>query len=127
MSGEVSVNGQGAVMAALQKLAAQAPQATVDAIHEEGLALDAEAVRLAPVDTGRLRQSHYVKKGTVEGDPERIGFGAEYALPVHEDLAAHHEVGQAKFLEQPWDERKVGLVDRLAVRIADNIAGALRK
>ena len=30
-----------------------------------------------------------------------VGFSAAYALFVHEDTQAHHEVGQAKFLEEP--------------------------
>lgn len=31
----------------------------------------------------------------------KVGFSASYAIYVHENLEAHHEVGQAKFLEQP--------------------------
>jgi hypothetical protein len=30
-----------------------------------------------------------------------VGYTAAYALFVHENLTAHHPVGQAKFLEQP--------------------------
>lgn len=30
-----------------------------------------------------------------------VGFSAPYATPVHENLEAHHAVGQAKFLEEP--------------------------
>lgn len=29
------------------------------------------------------------------------GYGADYALAVHEDVEAFHTVGQAKFLERP--------------------------
>ena len=35
-----------------------------------------------------------------------VGFTQSYALHVHEDLAAHHPVGQAKYLEQPAREMK---------------------
>lgn len=31
----------------------------------------------------------------------RVGYGTNYGLFVHEDLSAHHRVGQAKFLEMP--------------------------
>lgn len=31
----------------------------------------------------------------------RVGFTAEYAVYVHENLEAEHPVGQAKFLEEP--------------------------
>lgn len=30
-----------------------------------------------------------------------VGYTQNYAIFVHEDLVAHHSVGQAKFLEQP--------------------------
>lgn len=30
-----------------------------------------------------------------------VGYTAAYAIYVHENLEAHHPVGQAKFLEQP--------------------------
>ena len=30
-----------------------------------------------------------------------VGYAAEYAIFVHENLTAHHPVGQAKFLEEP--------------------------
>lgn len=51
--------------------------------------------------SGFLRDSAFVRE--VEWDGTRlsvlIGFGAEYAVYVHEDLTAHHTNGQAKFLE----------------------------
>lgn len=30
-----------------------------------------------------------------------VGYTQSYAIYVHENLAAHHEVGQAKYLEEP--------------------------
>jgi hypothetical protein len=30
-----------------------------------------------------------------------VGYTADYALPVHENMEARHEIGQAKFLEEP--------------------------
>jgi hypothetical protein len=33
-----------------------------------------------------------------------VGFTQNYAAAVHENLEAHHDVGQAKFLEQPARE-----------------------
>lgn len=51
--------------------------------------------------TGFLRDSAFVME--VEWDGVRltvtIGFGAEYAVYVHEDLTAQHTNGQAKYLE----------------------------
>jgi hypothetical protein len=31
-----------------------------------------------------------------------VGYTAAYAIYVHENLTAHHPVGQAKFLEEPF-------------------------
>lgn len=33
-----------------------------------------------------------------------VGYTQQYAIYVHENLEAHHPVGQAKFLEQPARE-----------------------
>ena len=35
-----------------------------------------------------------------------VGYSAAYALFVHENLQAHHDVGQAKFLETPAREKQ---------------------
>jgi hypothetical protein len=36
-----------------------------------------------------------------DGASVRVGYTASYAVYVHEDLTAHHTVGQAKFLLDP--------------------------
>ena len=43
-----------------------------------------------------------------------VGFTAEYAIFVHENLEAVHLVGQAKFLEQPLRELKSELAGIVA-------------
>ena len=44
-------------------------------------------------------------KAAAVGTPSvAVSFSAAYAMPVHENLEAHHPVGQAKFLEQPARE-----------------------
>lgn len=57
------------------------------------------AQRNCPVKSGRLRDSGYVH---VLGYEVQVGFSAEYAATVHEDTSAHHDTGQAKFLETPF-------------------------
>ena len=56
-----------------------------------------------------------------------VGYTQNYALFVHEDLEAHHPVGQAKFLEQPARERgkEIGRVIREAYRKTRNMAQSL--
>jgi hypothetical protein len=44
------------------------------------------------------------RAGQARADAARsvvVGYTAGYSLYVHEDLNAHHVVGQAKYLEQP--------------------------
>lgn len=44
-------------------------------------------------------------KAKADSQPEVVvGYTQSYALYVHEDMEAHHPVGQAKYLEQPARE-----------------------
>ena len=72
-----------------------------------------------PVRFGVLKGSGHVTQ------PEQVGtswqvrlvFGgpaAPYAKIVHENLKAHHAVGQAKYLESVVSERKSGLAREVA-------------
>jgi hypothetical protein len=55
---------------------------------------------------GVLRQLNRLSKRYGRRDKVSVivGYTASYALKVHEDLNSHHEVGQAKYLEQPARE-----------------------
>jgi hypothetical protein len=114
---------------------AKMQQAKGQALMMEGEELIAEAKPLTPVLHGNLRSSGFCQLPVAQGEEVSItaGFGGVagtgnqvgdtnpedvgYALYVHENLMAHHPVGQAKFLEQPFDERLNGMSDRLAGRI----------
>jgi len=70
-----------------------------------------------PVDTGNLRNTGHVSPPVKEGQTilVQLGFGnntVEYALIVHEDLYAHHPVGQAKYLEIPFSRAQPGVKQR---------------
>lgn len=81
-----------------------------------GLKVQAEAQRRTPVDTGNLRASAYTRRAQDDATKVEVGFAAAYALPVHENLEAHHPVGQAKFLESAL----VDLADEVVRTIADH-------
>lgn len=55
----------------------------------------------APGKSGALKASGEVGELVVDGDQitQAVRFAAPYAAEVHEDLAAHHDTGQAKYLE----------------------------
>ena len=53
------------------------------------------------------------------GSPEAVvGFGTDYAVPVHERVEAFHPIGSAKFLEIPFNDIRRGYRENLSRRIA---------
>lgn len=52
-------------------------------------------------------------KGAKKAELE-VGYKAEYAIHVHENLEAYHEVGQAKYLEVPYRRMQKELADLIA-------------
>lgn len=57
--------------------------------------------------------------GSKVTDTLTIGYHARYAIYVHEDLTAHHTVGQAKFLEQPLRQNMQKIVDNVTKAVAN--------
>lgn len=91
-------------------------------LWEEGQRIMNESVRICPIDTGRLRASRYVNP--VSRENERfvleMGYSADYALYVHEDLEAQHRPPtQAKYLEQPIRENLPDMQRRILERLVE--------
>lgn len=89
-------------------------------LYASGLALQTDAQKRSPVDTGALRASAETRR-TLRGVDKvvvSVGFSARYALYVHENVGANFKVGQAKFLEEPARlmETKIGEFVRTEVR-----------
>lgn len=110
--------------AGLMALEGAVPEAMGTALYEfaEGDLLPLAKER-TPVDYGILRDSGLVKlpKITKDGVTVEIGFGggaAHYALWVHEDLEAKHEVGQAKFLESAINDLAGSFLPTVAANLA---------
>ncbi len=111
--------GTRALMLRIAKAGAKANLAAMAALYAEANRIMALSVRITPRDTGALRASGHVEGPTLtaRGPEVEMGYGgssAPYAVFVHEKLDAHHDVGQAKFLEQPVLEAANGLGQRLA-------------
>lgn len=107
---------------ALRSLGENAPNALGAALYQEAEDIMAKSKPLVPVDTGALRASGQVQTPRVSGNAVSVtlGYGnssVAYALIVHENLSAHHDVGQAKYLEQPFLEATQGLTDRVTQRL----------
>lgn len=110
------------VAANLGAIAKRLPQEAGRALYEEAQIESTESQRRTPVDTGALRGSHEVSSPMIERHDISVtisvgGVAAPYAVIVHENLEAHHDVGQAKFLESVILESKGLLARRIAARI----------
>lgn len=129
MANGARLEGKAELQARLRTAAQRVPQAVAAALFTEAEVEMAEAVRRTPVDTGALRASRFVEPPRIEGREISVslGFGgpaAPYAIHVHEDLDAYHEVGEAKYLEGPLRESAPHLPARLGRRL--NLGDLLR-
>lgn len=92
------------------------------ALYGEGLGIQALSMQRTPVLTGALRASHDTSITGLGTEELKVsvsvgGPSAPYAWYVHENLEAHHDNGQAKFLESAHNERMAGMAERLAAAI----------
>lgn len=89
----VDVKGAEELKEKLQKLLREYPKVVIKAIYKEANVILKESQKLCPVDTGRLRASAYVSNPTTEEGEQfvRVGYGASYALAVHERTEVRHE------------------------------------
>ncbi len=87
-------------------------------LYGEGLALLSESLREVPVATGRLRNTGYVNPPRTGGRGlvVEVGYGTDYAVPVHEKTEVNHPVGKAKFLADPLNTRLNGFERRVGAR-----------
>lgn len=81
---------------------------------------------LVPVDTGRLKESGKAfmadeKTAFVTYEAFNPENGYEYAPIQHEALDFHHNVGQAKYLEEPFLQNMDKLVDTIAVKVKEGV------
>lgn len=103
------------------------PEAVVTTLYQQAeRILTVSKMDYVPVDTGALRASGFVEPPIVQGPRVSVdlGFGgpaAPYAVLVHENLTAHHPVGQAKYLEIPFLAATRGMGAVIARRVSDAI------
>lgn len=93
-------------------------------LFEAGNMIVTEAKRRVPVDLGALKGSGYVTAPTATpgGTNVEVGFGgpaAGYAIYVHEDLSAHHPVGEAKYLERAVEAKAPAAFAHIAKRVGE--------
>ncbi len=100
--------------------------ATAAAVMQAGYKIMAEAVKITPLATGRLRRSWFVSSPRMTGSgPEvMIGFGTGYAWAVHEktgDNVSWTAPGTGpKYLERPLDAFTGRYAKWIAAKAWDN-------
>lgn len=95
-----------------------------DALYAELVGTELpEIQKRTPYRYGNLRDSERVEEPQIS--PEKVavfvlcgGPEAPYAIIVHEDLTAHHAIGQAKFMESVLMEAASTILGRVASRIS---------
>lgn len=116
----ILVRGLPEIKGKLKALLAAYPEATRAAIYQKGLQIAGDAVKLTPVATGFLRRSNYVKPPDSKGLNGEIGYGASYAVPVHERTDVAHPQGEAKFLDKAINAHRINFVRDVGTFAATN-------
>lgn len=103
MSWDFKVTGAEETQAFFENLFPNYMDAAAKALRDWADLVMNAAAKLTPVRHGFLKNSRFVDDVIRTTDEISIlmGFTMTYAIYVHENLQAHHNVGQAKFLEQP--------------------------
>ncbi len=75
-----------------------------------------EMDRRTPIDTRELIESRFEGEPIVNGNRIEavMGYTADHAEVVHEDLEAHHSIGQAKYMESVLNESGPHFLERVA-------------
>lgn len=92
------------------------PKVTAKTIKAIALDLQSKSAKLAPVDTGDLRNNCNADLSKANGSKASatVGYSLPYALRQHEELGYNHpKGGQAKFLEQPFLENEKKYIDKI--------------
>jgi hypothetical protein len=115
----------GQVLGSMKKLDHTIPLVAAAALYQEALVEQKESMKRTPVDTGALRDSHQTSLPRRKGQNLEVtikvgGPAAGYAVIVHEDMEAKHEVGEAKFLERTIQESAPHMLARIAKRMQLN-------
>lgn len=113
----VQVSGLSQVTRNLNEQIERMGGATHRGLVRSMLLVERESKIQTPIDTGNLRGSWETSpiEETHRGPVISGGYGAEYAIYVHEDLEARHAPGtNAKFLENAFKENERDILDIIA-------------
>lgn len=125
MGFKVEVKGVRQVQQNLNKEIAAIKGRTVGGLLAAGLIIQADAQRRVPVEYGKLRQFAFTRKAQNNPQAVEVGFSADYAVYVHENLQQKLKgkprpsglgvywgpQGEPKFLERAANAKRDEVVD----------------
>ncbi len=90
-----------AIQAELSRVISSIGKVSEDALMDAAEFIKEKAVEKTPVKTGQLRDSAFAGVASTRTGKKfvKVGFSDPKAIFVHERLDQHHDVGEAKFLE----------------------------
>ena len=123
----LTIDGLDGVRRNVRRMARREPEIAAKCLNEFAELTMTEAVKITPIDTGRLRQSARVTHATARSLRATLSYDTPYAVAVHEDSSARHQPpygrgGQWKYLETPVNARS----RRFAAEIAQCMARELK-
>lgn len=83
--------------------------------------------QVVKMDEEAGKVGYAVSYDTRRTDPRSAGNNFNYAWIQHETLEYHHEVGKAKFLEDPYNELKNLFNERIAKAVKQGLAEGAKK
>jgi hypothetical protein len=110
----ISVSGGPKVRAELIRQTSRYKRAMDVALYQMGFDIMARTIPITPVEVGRLRNSQYVTPPRGLTRYVEVGFGVDYAVPVHERPARHKAPTQSKFLEKTISAMRASYMMKLA-------------
>ena len=113
------VTGLAQLRLSLGRIGGRLEAALAEGLLEAGETLKERSQQLVPVETGELRDSAFVRQDRRGRRPAvEVGYDAEHALTVPEDLDAEHAPGESsKFLERPARSLRRKLAAQLARKL----------
>ncbi len=104
MANLVKVTGVKNVIANIKRVNVKFGIGVERGLKKAGLLIQRESQKIVPVDVGNLRGGAFTRNigGRAFDTDVIVGYTADYAVYVHEDLQAKHKKGKkAKYLEIP--------------------------
>ena len=123
----IDIKGLEAVKRNLESLKSKSVAETRRGLYVSAELIMTQSKKIVPVDTGALRSTGHVKPpvdtpGRIEielgyggpaGKGDKAGKDLGYGIWVHERMDAQHKVGEAKFLQKPFEIAAPGVAAAL--------------